>query len=59
MEPLSLPQQLELERMRRAGEQMSKAQALDLLIQAKRLLFIKENVLKSLTDRHGQQQPPR
>lgn len=55
---LSLAQQLELERMKRAGKEMSKEQALDLLIQAKRLLYIKQNVLDSLTKRHDCQ-PPR
>lgn len=46
---LRIEQQFELENMRRAAEGLSQTQALELLIQAKRLLFIKDNVLQSLT----------
>jgi hypothetical protein len=55
---LSPSQQFELEQMRRASQRMSREQALDLLIQAKRLLAIKTNVyLQLLHDYHQQGQP--
>lgn len=45
---LTLEQQFEMKRMRDAAHQMSREQALELLIQAQRLLMIKTNVLRSL-----------
>lgn len=45
---LTLEQQFEYRRMRDAAQQMSREQALDLLIQASRLLMIKTNVLRDL-----------
>ena len=45
---LSLEQQFELNQCRNAANKMTKEQALDLLIKAKRLLMIKTNVIRSL-----------
>lgn len=45
---LSLEQQFELRRMQDATKEMTKEQALELLIQAQRLLMIKTNVVCSL-----------
>lgn len=46
---LTLEQQFEYRRMRDAAQEMTKEQALDLLMQATRLLMIKTNVLQELT----------
>ena len=40
---LTLEQQFEMKRMRDAANQMSREQALDLLMQASRLLMVKTN----------------
>jgi hypothetical protein len=48
-EDLTLEQQFEFKRMIEASKSMSKQQAIDLLIQAKRLLMIKSNILAELT----------
>ena len=48
LDGLTFEQQFELKQMAIASEKMSKAQALDLLMHAKRLLLIKSNVLASL-----------
>jgi hypothetical protein len=48
MESLSTTQQFELEQMKRAGAELSKEQALELLVNATRLLMIKNNVYKEL-----------
>jgi len=52
MEPnsfeLTLEQQFEFRRMRDAAAQMSREQALELLMQASRLLMIKTNVVRNL-----------
>lgn len=45
---LTLEQQFELRRMRDATTEMTKEQALELLIQAQRLLMIKTNVVRQL-----------
>ena len=45
---LTLEQQYEMKRMRDAANQMSREQALDLLVQASRLLMIKTNVIRDL-----------
>ncbi|ACB49452.1 probable phycobilisome degradation protein [Crocosphaera subtropica ATCC 51142] len=45
---LTLEQQFEMKRIRDAATQMSREQALDLLIQASRLLMIKTNVVRNL-----------
>lgn len=45
---LTLEQQFEMKRFRDATQGMSKEQALDLLIQATRLLMVKTNVVRSL-----------
>ncbi|CCQ52604.1 NblA/ycf18 family protein [Crocosphaera watsonii WH 8501] len=45
---LTLEQQFEMKRMRDAANQMSREQALDLLVQASRLLMIKTNVIRDL-----------
>ena len=45
---LTLEQQFEMKRMRDAANQMSLEQALDLLVQASRLLMIKTNVIRDL-----------
>ena len=45
---LTLVQQFEMKRMRDAANQMSREQALDLLVQASRLLMIKTNVIRDL-----------
>ena len=50
LDGLTLEQQFELRQMAIAAEGMSKAQALDLLMNAKRLLLIKSNVLASLVN---------
>jgi hypothetical protein len=47
-EDLSLEQQFEIKRMSDAAHQMTKEQALDLLIQATRLLMVKTNVVRYL-----------
>jgi hypothetical protein len=46
---LTLEQQFEFRRMKDAVKDMSREQALDLLLQASRLLMIKTNVLRELT----------
>lgn len=46
---LTLEQQFEFRRMSDAAQEMTKEQALDLLMQATRLLMIKTNVLQELT----------
>lgn len=46
---LTMEQQFEFRRMRDAVKSMSREQALDLLLQASRLLMIKTNVLRELT----------
>ncbi len=52
MEPtsfdLTLEQQFEIRQMRDAAAKMSREQALDLLLQASRLLMIKTNVMRDL-----------
>ncbi len=52
MEPssyeLTLEQQFEMKRMQDAAQQMSREQALDMLVQASRLLMIKTNVVRNL-----------
>lgn len=45
---LTTAQQFEMEQMRRATQTMSRAQAQELLMQATRLLMIKNNVYRSL-----------
>lgn len=48
-ENLTLEQQFEMKRIRDAAQNMSREQALELLIQASRLLMIKTNVIRSLS----------
>lgn len=52
MEPtsfeLTLEQQFEMRRMQDAAHGMSREQALDLLVQASRLLMVKENIIRNL-----------
>ncbi len=45
---LTLEQQFEMKRIRDAATQMSRDQALELLVQASRLLMIKTNVVRNL-----------
>ncbi len=45
---LTLEQQFEIKRISDAAKQMSREQALDLLMQASRLLMIKTNVVRNL-----------
>ncbi|MEB3122280.1 MAG: NblA/ycf18 family protein [Snowella sp.] len=45
---LTLEQQFEIRQMRDAALQMSREQALELLLQASRLLMIKTNVMRNL-----------
>ncbi|MGK7941531.1 MAG: NblA/ycf18 family protein [Crocosphaera sp.] len=45
---LTLEQQFEMKRIRDAAANMSREQALELLIQASRLLMVKTNVVRSL-----------
>ncbi|MEB3193059.1 MAG: NblA/ycf18 family protein [Snowella sp.] len=45
---LTMEQQFEFRRMRDAAQGMSREQALELLLQASRLLMIKTNVLRDL-----------
>lgn len=45
---LTMEQQFEYRRMRDAAHAMSREQAMDLLLQASRLLMIKTNVLRDL-----------
>ena len=45
---LTLEQQFEMKRIRDAASQMSREQALELLMQASRLLMIKTNVVRNL-----------
>ncbi|EAZ89699.1 MULTISPECIES: NblA/ycf18 family protein [Cyanophyceae] len=45
---LTLEQQFEMKRIRDAATQMSREQALELLVQASRLLMIKTNVVRNL-----------
>ncbi|MFN5515795.1 MAG: NblA/ycf18 family protein [Cyanobacteriota bacterium] len=45
---LTMEQQFEVRRMRDAAAQMSREQALELLLQASRLLMIKTNVVRDL-----------
>ncbi len=47
---LSLAQQFEMKRMQDAATQMSREQALELLMQASRLLMIKTNVVRNLAN---------
>ncbi|HAC63818.1 MAG TPA: photosystem I reaction center subunit XII [Cyanothece sp. UBA12306] len=47
---LSLEQQFEMKRMRDAAQKMSREQALELLMQASRLLMIKTNVVRNLAN---------
>lgn len=48
MHELTLEQQFELQNMRKAAKNMSREQALELLMQASRLIMIKTNVIQSL-----------
>lgn len=48
MHELTLEQQFELQNMREAAKNMSREQALELLMQASRLIMIKTNVIQSL-----------
>lgn len=48
---LTMEQQFEFRRMRDAAQSMSREQALELLLQASRLLMIKTNVLRDLMNR--------
>ena len=48
MHELTLEQQFELQNMREAAKKMSREQALELLMQASRLIMIKTNVIQSL-----------
>jgi Phycobilisome degradation protein nblA len=52
MEPksfeLTLEQEFELRRMKNEAQAMSREQAMDMLLQASRLLMIKDNVIKGL-----------
>ena len=48
MHELTLEQQFELQNMREAAKKMSREQALELLMQATRLIMIKTNVIQSL-----------
>ena len=48
MHDLTLEQQFELQDMREAAKNMSREQALELLMQATRLIMIKTNVIQSL-----------
>lgn len=48
MHDLTLEQQFELQNMREAAKNMSREQALELLMQATRLIMIKTNVIQSL-----------
>lgn len=48
---LTMEQQFEFRRMRDAAQSMSREQALELLLQASRLLMIKTNVLRDLMSR--------
>lgn len=56
MEPnafqLSLEQEFEMRRMRDAAHGMSREQALDMLLQASRLLMVKNNVLRDLAQKN-------
>ncbi len=45
---LTLEQQFEMKRIRDAATNMSREQALELLMQASRLLMVKTNVVRSL-----------
>ncbi len=45
---LTLEQQFEMRRIQDAAAQMSREQALDMLLQASRLLMIKTNVVRDL-----------
>lgn len=47
---LSLAQQFEMKRIQDAATQMSREQALELLMQASRLLMIKTNVVRNLAN---------
>ncbi len=47
---LSLEQQFEMKRMRDAASAMSREQALELLMQASRLLMVKTNVVRNLAN---------
>lgn len=52
MEPsafeLTLEQQFEMRRMQDAAQNMSREQALEMLIQASKLLMLKDNVIRDL-----------
>ncbi|MGK7877006.1 MAG: NblA/ycf18 family protein [Xenococcaceae cyanobacterium] len=45
---LTLEQQFQMKLMQKSAKNMSREQALDLLIQASRLLMIKDNVIRQL-----------
>jgi hypothetical protein len=45
---LTLEQEFEMRRMQDAAQNMSREQALDLLLQASRLLMLKDNVIRDL-----------
>jgi Phycobilisome degradation protein nblA len=52
MEPtsfeLTLEQQFEMRRMQNEAQAMSREQALDMLLQASRLLMVKDNIIRNL-----------
>lgn len=48
---LTLEQQFAMRRMQNEVEGMSREQALDLILQASRLLMLKDNIIKSLVKR--------
>lgn len=45
---LTLEQQFEMRRLKDAAQRMSREQALEMLMQAKRLLMVKTNVYRAL-----------
>lgn len=45
---LTLEQQFEMKRMQDAAQEMDREQAVDLLVQASRLLMVKTNVIRDL-----------
>lgn len=48
---LTLEQQFEMQKFRSAAQQLSREQALDLLLQANKMLMVKNNILKDLQAR--------
>jgi hypothetical protein len=50
MHELTLEQQFELQNMREAAKNMGREQALELLMQATRLMMIKTNVIRGLIE---------